>query len=843
MFSGLIQTMNGCGRRVGQNTCFATTKVLEHRTTSWLAFAAWACLCLPLAAQQPVARTASASPANPSDSGNGDAAQALPDDPGFQSSVPTAHVIPNAPGGEPVALTADTQAYAGNVFTGEGHVVIRYEDYVVSADHATYDRDTGDVIAQGHLHLDGGPDDAHIEADHGTMNLHAQTGHLYHVEGTLGLRPSREASSPSDASDAFVFKGREVFQDGPRRYRVLDGWVTSCQLPRPDWMWSAGKFTLNEKNASATNGIFRLWNVPALYVPYVSLPAHSESRQSGFLIPWAWTSSTKGLTITDEYYWAIHRTADLMLGLDYFSLRGWQERATFRYKGRGDDFGMAHFSGFQDRGYVTDDAYVNQSGQDAVFSGRHDLSPETRIAANVDYLSSFPYKEAFSNDFSQAASTDILSYAYGQHETEGYLAAFYSDRYQGLKRAASTASDGTAVSEEEVTIFHAPSLDLSTTDHSLKGTRVQWQFDGSASGLKRSEPGFTSSGIMERVDLHPEISLPFALGDWHFRPSIAVRDTFYSRSRETPSAPDAAVTESTSSLNRGDVEIGMDIRPPVIERTFDSSTIERWFGGPIKHTVEPELTYRYVTGINNFLNVLRFDDIDVASDTNELEFGVTQRLFLRPAKSGPCTPEETKADTRRRKNAGKESVKIPCGNREWISWRLAQKRFFDPTFGGAIQDGRRNIFTTTLDFSGIAFLTQPRDISPLISRMRVRLSDKMDFEWNADLDTGAKKVTSNNFLANVHDGDFFAGLSYARLNAPGRSYSDGIPSSVSNSRQIRLLAGYGTPTKPGFGIAANANLDLNLGTIQYGSDPECLQLGLLRLQRGVRQIQSRGRAG
>jgi LPS-assembly protein len=91
----------------------------------------------------------------------------------------------------------------------------------------------------------------------------------------------------------------------------------------------------------------------------------------------------------------------------------------------------------------------------------------------------------------------------------------------------------------------------------------------------------------------------------------------------------------------------------------------------------------------------------------------------------------------------------------------------------------------------------------------------MDFEWNADLDTGAKKVTSNNFLANVHEGDLFAGLSYARLNAPGRSYSDGIPSSVSNSRQIRLLAGYGTPTKPGLSIAANANLDLNLGTIQY----------------------------
>jgi hypothetical protein len=79
----------------------------------------------------------------------------------------------------------------------------------------------------------------------------------------------------------------------------------------------------------------------------------------------------------------------------------------------------------------------------------------------------------------------------------------------------------------------------------------------------------------------------------------------------------------------------MEIRPPVIERTYDSSTVEHLFGGEIKHTIEPELTYRYVTGISDFLNVLRFDDVDVASDTNELEYGVTQRLFLHPVKVAP----------------------------------------------------------------------------------------------------------------------------------------------------------------------------------------------------------------
>ena len=86
------------------------------------------------------------------------------------------------------------------------------------------------------------------------------------------------------------------------------------------------------------------------------------------------------------------------------------------------------------------------------------------------------------------------------------------------------------------------------------------------------------------------------------------------------------------------MEAQVDMRPPVIERTFDSKFVERVFGHDLRHTVEPELKYRYVSGVDSFLNVLRFDDVDIVSNTNELQYGVTQRLFLRPAKgkAKPC---------------------------------------------------------------------------------------------------------------------------------------------------------------------------------------------------------------
>ncbi len=75
----------------------------------------------------------------------------------------------------------------------------------------------------------------------------------------------------------------------------------------------------------------------------------------------------------------------------------------------------------------------------------------------------------------------------------------------------------------------------------------------------------------------------------------------------------------------------VDIRPPAIERTFDvPARLQKFFGTEVRHTVEPEITYRNVHGIDNFLSVLRFDDADLAADTDQLEYGVTQRLFFRP---------------------------------------------------------------------------------------------------------------------------------------------------------------------------------------------------------------------
>jgi len=781
---------------------------------------------------------------------------ALPDEPGA-ARYPDAEPIAPADEGTPVSVESDgPQSKAASLWVADGNVLVTYEDRTLQADHVEYDSDTGEAILTGHVLVTGGGNEERIHASHATINIRTQTGRFYDVTGSVGIKPKPEPKLAAGANPAsqrsvyangnpFLFTGRMVVKTGPGEYQVYDGTVTSCQLPRPDWLLSGAEFRVDETRARATDSVFHLMGIPLLWLPYVTHPVDADNRQSGILIPVLGDSSSKGLTVGEQLYWVINRSTDMTVGTIYYSLRGWEESASFRYRGLGQNLVRARYSGLEDRGYTpSGGTYTNQSGEDATFSARYDFLPgpasvqaasaetpatQTRVAAEVEYLSSFLYREAFSSNFNQAVSSDVESTVYGTHEWDGMAASLEADRYQGEKRVATTL-----LPEEQVHIFHAPALEFSTTDHRLGSTGVEWNVDSTVAMLKRIQPNFVTGGMIERLDVRPELAYPLSLAGWNVRPSVAVRDTFYSRSRLPPSPGVTVPVESLATLNREDMEVQLDLRPPVLERTFDSGFVKKLLRHDVKHTFEPELTYRYVSGVGDFQHVLRFDTVDVVSDTNEFEYGATQRLFLRrrQTETEPCRAAGAGADaTEVLGSAGGEAegenpgeatgrsddTEPVCGNREWISWRLAQKYFFDPTFGGAVVNGRRNILDSTLDFSGIAFLTEPRNISPLLSRLRVRTSEKTDVEWDFDYDTGAKKFTADNVYVDVHQGDIFAGVSYARLNAPGRSYVEGVASSVANFSQMRALIRIGKPTKAGPSVEANAGIDLNLGTVQYGA--------------------------
>ena len=75
----------------------------------------------------------------------------------------------------------------------------------------------------------------------------------------------------------------------------------------------------------------------------------------------------------------------------------------------------------------------------------------------------------------------------------------------------------------------------------------------------------------------------------------------------------------------------MEIRPPALDRVYD----REFLGRKWKHVIEPRVIYRYVTGVDNFSRILRFDERDILSNTSEVEYAVVNRLYAKRTSEKP----------------------------------------------------------------------------------------------------------------------------------------------------------------------------------------------------------------
>ena len=716
----------------------------------------------------------------------------LPDDPG-QEALPLAKPEPAPPGGVPVSYKADRQHWSKNILTLTGVEDFRYRDYVFRADKVVWNRETSQVEAEGNLRFTGGPEDIDITASRGDMQLNAHTARFYDVTGTMGVRSAGRTVVYS-TPNPFIIHARVLLETSPGSYRVVDGSMTNCRLPRPDWQLMAHSIMVANGQASTKSTYFKFLGVPLFYLPYLRHPVDEFGRQSGLLIPNLSNSSIRGYTIGEQIYIVINRSMDMVVGSEYYSKRGWAPNGDFRYKGGGLDHLTARWNALFDRGFeqlqtsgpqVGQTILVNQGGSDIVALGRKDLSPEDRIAGNVEYLSRYLYRLVFNDNYWQAVSSEVKSDISYAHTHNGVIPSIDMFRLQSF--ASTTSGD-------EVRILRLPSLRYDVLDRQFGASSVYWGLGSSGSHLGRSEPGFHAHNL-GRVDVYPHISMPLVGGGWSIVPQAALRATFYSGSQvpDLTGSQGGIPTVSHDPLHRTYGEAAVDIRPPAFERDFSVN------GWKLRHVIEPELNWHFVGGIGSAArNVLLVDTSDIATDTDEVGFSVTQRFYVRRPDDHPCKDSE--------------SSPCPAGPQEWASWRIAQKYFLDPTFGGALIPGRRNVFDSTLDLTGIAFLTEPRNLSPITSRLRFNAIENLRIQWDMDYDPRRGRIGADNVFAGYSWGNTTVGMGHALLNAVDEI---GSSASLIQSQQFSPFVQIGKPNASGFNMAANGGYDFVHGALQY----------------------------
>jgi LPS-assembly protein len=683
-------------------------------------------------------------------------------------------------------LQADSQHRTGNTSYADGCVEIDYDNLRLRADHVEYNDDTKVAVVRGNVQLDRLSQ--HLEADDGRYNLGTDSGVFHHVRATISMQ-RRPTPTLLVSPNPLYFEADEAERLDENTYRVHRAWITVCRPDKPTWKFFATEATVQmTRDVRLENSTFRLINIPVIYLPFATIPA-SRQRESGFMIPDAGNSSIKGYFFGDSVYWAPTDWADATVGATYLSKRGWSQNASIRMRPWENAKLDVSYFGVIDRGLPEPNGPpLREGGHEAHFDFDAFLPEGWRTVVDLNQLSSLTFRLAFAETFSQAVNSEVRNTAFATNNFSGFSFSVAALSYKDFL---------SATPESSITLRSAPEVRVSSVpQQAFQHLPLYFYFIAFEGGVHRSESttGLSTDSFVQRSEVAPSVMFPFHWGLWlGVTSSFTLRSTHYG---EQESISGNRLVDQP--LTRTTEEISIDMRPPALERVWKIGDT-KW-----KHTIEPEIVYNYVNGVNEFGRFIRFDEDETLTDTNEIQYGITQRLFRRSSDDD--------------------------GGEEFITWDLKQKYFFDPTFGGALLPGVRNVFQALDSLTPFAFQDEPNHFSPIISDIRITPGRAYDAQFRVDFDPTRGRITAIGTLLKLkpYRESFLTLAHFSTINLP-----PAVPSATFRPRsdQIRALVGYGETNRRGWNTAVGVSYDIAEHTFQnqvaqLSYNGSCCGLGL-----------------
>lgn len=692
---------------------------------------------------------------------------------------------PNAPLIDDIRIYAITKDAEGKFYKLRGKASVETTDLLLSADEIDYHEDTGDAEARGNvrfIHYAGGED---IHCDRADYNINEETGRFYEIHGTT---PARIEARPGvlTTSSPFYFQGKWA-ERLKERYVLHHGFITNCKMPKPWWTLRGPVFDIIPGDrAIARNAMFRLRGIPLFFTPFFYKSLERLPRKSGFLTPNIGNSSRRGKMVGGGYYWAINRSLDATYRGQLFTERGFAHHVDFRGKPiRGTDFNFILY-GVNDRGLPQPDGTrLKQGGYLFSVEAKSQLPAGFQAFADINYLSSYVFRQQFTESFYEAIFSEVHSTGFVTKHWSSFGFNVVGQRDQVFL----STEPGDAIN-----IRKLPEAQLLSRQREVSHKVLPvWFSLWSSNGLEyRTQPLFQTRQFVNRSDFEPTVTTALRWKWLTLLPSFSIRETYYGSSVQDGRIADDNYLRSAREFN-------VDLSLPSFARTFQGSHL---LGKHLrlKHVIEPKASFRYVSGIGgDFSKLIRFDETELLSDTTEAEVGIVNRLYAKRA------------------NGNVDEV---------FSWELFQKRFFDPTFGGAIVPGTRNVLISSTDFTPFAFLDRPRNYSPVNSTVRLNPRPGFGMEWRADYDPLRGGITNSSVLADFHYSTYTVSLGHNQVRCivlaipgvPVPACEDPSANRLSPvANQFTGLLGFGKDNRRGWSAAFGATYDYREGVMRYST--------------------------
>src|SRR6266542_1367366 len=590
----------------------------------------------------------------------------------------------------------------------EGNVDARIGTYRLQADKVTVYEATNKAIAEGNVVFDQA-NQQRITGTRAEWNYRTKTG--FFVDSTGFTNQTQDGTR-------VYFTADRVEKVSLDTIIAINVQVTACDEDVPKWSFHAKRVKIRTGDrVRLYSPNLKIKKVPVFYLPYASVSIKQRDRASGFLTPTFGGSGAKGFRVSNAYYQTLGRSADVTLRNEIYTQRGIGIGADLRTR--------ANSRSFLNAGFYADGVHYFPNGFIA--------------AADVNVTSNLAYRQVFSDSVQQVISPEERSQVFVNKDYSNYSFDFLA------------RTQVTSLPNSRIRIRELPSVTIDRRPSPLRFLQqipVYFSYEAGAEGVSRKEtvedliafrqeakgdPVVTPS-LVQRLDFHPQIAIPFEFAGFSITATAGGRVTFYSNSIDPTNR--AILSQN---LTRSYSEFELDVRPPAFAKDFHRGNGGFFF----RHVIEPFIIYRNISGVSNFDQIIRFDYVDAIADTNEIEYGISNRFFTRRS-----TEDVSSAAL----HAAKSGEREPLSTQpyEALTITVRGKYFFDRFFGGALEPGQRNQFYPINTLSGFSFGGVPRRFSPLNIEARYRPRRNVVVDSRTDVDTrgGGIRAFSTTFGIN-----------------------------------------------------------------------------------------------
>ena len=200
----------------------------------------------------------------------------------------TCNVLAQDP--QDVEVLAKNVTKDGSIVHAEGNVVLYSQKYLITADKADYNYETGDLDLLGNITILEG------------VNYASRSG-----KTKLNLKTDKGESEPlfffDDTSNVWLKCDNAILD--PEYYLTQKSIVSSCNTQDPDWKiaFTSGELNRQSKWMHLYNPVFYADDIPVLYLPYFSFST-DKTRRTGFLRPELGYGSSEGFYYLQPIYFA-----------------------------------------------------------------------------------------------------------------------------------------------------------------------------------------------------------------------------------------------------------------------------------------------------------------------------------------------------------------------------------------------------------------------------------------------------------------------------------------------------------------------------------------------------------